>query len=611
MVIKTDRFVAVALLILTIAFLTNCSSDSKTLKAIPTSHDFGEVYIGDVETVDIILQNKYGKPITLTNISLSGSSDYLILSGNTLPVNLLENIEHTIKIQFAPLTAGNLAANLSIEHDASTKAKLIDLKGIGVACARMSLSENSYDFGKKIINKTHNHDFEITNNGTADLIVSGLSIVGLNANLFKCTSAPITINPGSMSKVTLTFEPLVIGNYSAVLSIDHNAVDNTLPLQFNLNGEGIDVDPQITLSQTSPWDFGTVATIIPTVQECEIENTGKDPLTVTSAKLTTGVEFTIETLKDTNGNIVSFPQIIAVGAKIILYIKFEPTADTTYNDTLTFVHDGTNEVTPWDISLTGIGHILTVKTFSFTGAIQQWVVPAGVTSISIEAWGAEGNINSGYSNNSGYGGKGGFAKGDCTVTPGSTIYIYVGGQKGYNGGGASGPGTASDGAPGGNGGGASDVRVGGTDLADRVIVAGGGGGGGGNAQRNTYVGGNGGEGGYTDGSAGAIGNTPGHWAGRGGGGGTQTAGGAGGQGHTSYAGNGTLGIGGAGNAGDGTWGGGGGGGGGGYYGGGGGGGGYGGSGGGGGGGSSYIGTLRNTNTTNGTRSGEGQIIISY
>jgi large repetitive protein len=122
-------------------------------------------------------------------------------------------------------------------------------------------------------------------------------------------------------------------------------------------------------------------------------------------------------------------------------------------------------------------------TFNFTGNAQTWVVPAGVTSINIEVYGAQGGDSetcSGPLNIDG--GLGGFASGTLSVTPGETLTIYVGGKPlngdlgggndlgGFNGGG-------NGGMYAGAGGGASDVRQGGTSFSDRVIVAGGGGGG--------------------------------------------------------------------------------------------------------------------------------------
>lgn len=128
------------------------------------------------------------------------------------------------------------------------------------------------------------------------------------------------------------------------------------------------------------------------------------------------------------------------------------------------------------------------QTFNYTGAVQDFVVPSGVTSIIVEAWGAQGGrgwINGGIG--SGLGGNGGYAKGTLAVTPGETLKLYIGGRGGsaaayssggWNGGGSSDDTDTDNDDSGGGGGGASDIRKGGTALSNRVIVAGGGGGGG-------------------------------------------------------------------------------------------------------------------------------------
>jgi hypothetical protein len=232
--------------------------------------------------------------------------------------------------------------------------------------------------------------------------------------------------------------------------------------------------------------------------------------------------------------------------------------------------------------------ILSIYSYSYTGAVQTYTVPPGVSSITVDAQGAAG----GAGGLGGSGGLGGRLQGTFSVTPGDVLYIYVGGvggapTAGYNGGG-SGAGS------GGGGGGASDIRINGTALTDRAIVAGGGGGGGQ---------GNGGGGG---GTTGAQGSSPGAgiWAT----GGTQSAGGSGGLYNNgscapgSFAANGILGVGGNGVTGTGGCS---------VYGGSGGGGGYFGGGGmqinGAGGGSSYI---ANGTHTQGFKSGDGIIVIT-
>jgi hypothetical protein len=238
-------------------------------------------------------------------------------------------------------------------------------------------------------------------------------------------------------------------------------------------------------------------------------------------------------------------------------------------------------------------------TFNFTGAMQTFTVPLGVTSVVITAQGAEGGT--GGTNNGGSG-LGGLVTGRLAVTAGSILNIFVGGQGGagtfggsgaggFNGGGAGGGGSLA-----GGGGGASDVRRGGVTLTDRIIVAGGGGGAGGAGV--AIVGGGGG------GLTGQTGNVSA--SATGGGGGTQAAGGAGGTGFATGA-AGALGIGGAGAAGGiGA----GGAGGAGYY--GGGGGGAGAAGGGGGGGSSFTDpTATAVSHQQNVRIGNGQIVISW
>ncbi len=269
------------------------------------------------------------------------------------------------------------------------------------------------------------------------------------------------------------------------------------------------------------------------------------------------------------------------------------------------------------------------QTFNYTGGLQTFTVPVGVTAVTLDARGAQGENQF----PGGAGGLGGRVTGTLAVTPGQTLYIYVGGQNGYNGGGTGGlNGNTFFGGPSignaGFGGGASDVRAGGTALGNRVIVGGGGGGAGHDGTwpscQVAGPGGNGGFGGYlAGGTGGTASGTPCNCAGGGGGGtgGAQASGGAPGN----YAGDpaclrvgwsagtaGTLGLGGNGSTTfhNGT--GGGGGGGGGYY-----GGGAGGSGsdttpgGGGGGGSSYIGGVSGGSFSNGFQSGNGQVIISW
>lgn len=133
-------------------------------------------------------------------------------------------------------------------------------------------------------------------------------------------------------------------------------------------------------------------------------------------------------------------------------------------------------------------------TFNYTGAPQTVTVPEGATRAFIDIFGARGGNVCTITCPFRYGGFGGRATGNLSVTPGDVITVMVGGQGGdvwppggsgapcgdqlnagaggFNGGGAGGSGYC----PGAGGGGATDIRIGGADLAHRVRIAGGGGG---------------------------------------------------------------------------------------------------------------------------------------
>lgn len=165
------------------------------------------------------------------------------------------------------------------------------------------------------------------------------------------------------------------------------------------------------------------------------------------------------------------------------------------------------------------------RTFNYTGAQQTWTPPAGVTSATFDIKGAgDGNSVAG-----------GRLVMTYPVTPGVPVYINNGGSGGDVTGGFNGGGNG-DPDYGYSGGGATDIRIGGTALADRVGVAGGAG---------WSFTGTGSRGGGASAGTGAVAGEAGTdgLVGKGGGAGGAAAGGAGGAG--SVAGSaGSLGVGG-------------------------------------------------------------------
>ena len=185
------------------------------------------------------------------------------------------------------------------------------------------------------------------------------------------------------------------------------------------------------------------------------------------------------------------------------------------------------------------------RRFEYTGDVQYLIVPDGVYWLHFKMLGGNGAAGqkTGGTGAGGNGGKGDEMEAWLPVVPGNVLQMRIGangnpgtwfptgpprfepGAPAYNGGGGSGT-PYNTTVMGGGGGGATDIRIGGYTLSERVLVAGGGGGGG---PDDISYGAHGGNGGYPNGSdgGGGFGGSPniGH-------GGTQTSGNALGVGAT-------------------------------------------------------------------------------
>jgi hypothetical protein len=143
----------------------------------------------------------------------------------------------------------------------------------------------------------------------------------------------------------------------------------------------------------------------------------------------------------------------------------------------------------WLVLWAAAAQAATTQTFTYSPNYQTFSVPAGVNSVRVDLIGGSGATGQG-SFGGGAGGSGGELTGDLAVTPGSTLYVFVGGagqpdggmgfgdpyHSHYDGGSGGNAGYSIFGAGNGGGGGGASSIANGSGI---VALAGGGGGGGG------------------------------------------------------------------------------------------------------------------------------------
>ncbi|MBF0500074.1 MAG: fibronectin type III domain-containing protein, partial [Candidatus Riflebacteria bacterium] len=282
---------------------------------------------------------------------------------------------------------------------------------------------------------------------------------------------------GNVTNATMTGLVLTNGTkyYASVRAVDNASNASTVG-----QGDGWWVDttaPNVTLSAPSQDPVNGVFTVTVTFNEVV---TGFDASDIIVGNGTKG------TLANTTPGMIWTIPITPVtsGTNVTVNVAASAANDIAGN--------GNTVATQLTRGYTASGGSPNPCSFSYTGANQTYIVPAGCTSISVKAWGAAGGAGSVYS-----GGGGGYVDGVISVTPGETLIARVGG--GGSGTGSGGfPNGGSGASNGGAGGGSSSI------LRSSTVLIEAGGGGGGSINQS----------GWGGGTVGPAGNGPGNGIGQ-------------------------------------------------------------------------------------------------
>ena len=194
---------------------------------------------GDLHLGEIVLEDATG-PYSWSNLSA-----ILVQPGG----------EATFTVEFDPNTAGEVTNKIYINSDDPDEPVVeVDIFGNGIAPV-IDLSPSEYNFGTLYIGCDADQTFEISNVGTADLIVSNLDFTTASEDLvFDANEAtngalPWTLSPGEVKQVTVSNIPYDEFQDVAYLMVDSNdpytsTVMSTIEGTGELYGEGTDVYEQ-------------------------------------------------------------------------------------------------------------------------------------------------------------------------------------------------------------------------------------------------------------------------------------------------------------------------------------------------------------------------------
>ena len=201
------------------------------LVVAPTALPFTTTIGVTTAAQQVTVGNTGTAPLTINNISLTGANPNQFAENNTcgpFPASLATGASCTINVTFTPTTVATpKTANLNVNVAAPSTSQAVTLTGT-VNFPVNTVTPPALAFGTQLRNTTSApKPVTVRNTGTASLIITNITIGGLNANQFAqtntCGTFPATIAVGGSCTVNVTFRPTGAGNRTATLRVTASA----------------------------------------------------------------------------------------------------------------------------------------------------------------------------------------------------------------------------------------------------------------------------------------------------------------------------------------------------------------------------------------------------
>lgn len=292
--------------------------------------DFGTVNVGDSKDLEIYLKNIGDAPLVLDDLSFVKAASSFDFVTDIDPQIIVSGDSIKLMIRFTPENRNDFKTELSVASNAANK-RLLDIFATGFNPEPLiEVDSEIVTFDTVYVGNSEDKAIMISNIGEKNLVINSISILGANNNLFLISNVefPLTIPAGEFADVTLRFEPITWGNFTAQLEINSNAYNEPKKI---IDIEAIGDGPKAVFDLSKKlFLFGKVPITKTKSFEFDIENEGDGELKVDDIYFTGDTEvFSI--------NDITFPILIEPEGTYPLTISFNPIDMISYDGYIYFV----------------------------------------------------------------------------------------------------------------------------------------------------------------------------------------------------------------------------------------------------------------------------------
>ncbi|MFQ5650421.1 MAG: choice-of-anchor D domain-containing protein [bacterium] len=220
------------------------SSDVPDIAVVPASIDFGSVTVGTSVSRQLEIKNEGSAALSIAATTLRGpdAQVFSVLTGGG-SFTLSPGATRGLEIAFVPSAVGVSNASLRIDND-DPDENLLDIplsgNGLGTPVPNLAVQPLAHDYGVVVVGTSVPANFQLHNDGAADLVVSSVTLAGPDTADYRLSAGalPFTLTAGQMREVEVTFHPTVAGARLSNLTIESNDPDQSL-VEVSLTGNGV------------------------------------------------------------------------------------------------------------------------------------------------------------------------------------------------------------------------------------------------------------------------------------------------------------------------------------------------------------------------------------
>jgi hypothetical protein len=345
--------------LLSMVALDRPAAASPSLAFSPTILRFGEVVLGQTESLPVTVTNSSGASFNISTIGATGAG--YSVSPPALPVSLAPGQSFVLTVSFRPTNSGSDNGSIAFNNTA-----LLTLRGSGTATKSLIPNPPSVSFGSVQTGNTSKVLVTLTNGKSGTITIAndatsgaGFSVQGL--------PLPLSLTPGQSFTFSILFSPQAAGQVTGSF-VGFNP-KNYSNVSIPLSGAGTTAG-QLSLSPAIA-SFGNV-TVGSTASQTGMLTAVGASVTVTSASSSSS-EFSLSG--------ISLPTTIPAGQSMPYSVAFTPQSSGIASATLSF----SSNILSATESLTGDGvsvvqHSVSLNWNPSTSQVMGYNVYRGSTS---------------------------------------------------------------------------------------------------------------------------------------------------------------------------------------------------------------------------------------